>query len=134
MLMEWDNNDPVSKKEKDRNDSVYVLQGNRNPFIDNPAYVSLIWGTQNVINYNSGNKPVRIWPVPANESITIEVPDNWQENYELRILDISGKAVFAGASDGGSVRISLTGIRSGFYMLMISSGNEICISRIIVMH
>lgn len=45
MLMEWHTNDPVSTKETDRNDAVYAIQGNRNPFIDNPDYVDCIWGS-----------------------------------------------------------------------------------------
>ena len=44
MLMEWHTNDPVSQKEIDRNNEVYGLQNNRNPFIDHPEYVNLIWG------------------------------------------------------------------------------------------
>lgn len=44
MLGEWHVNDPVSQKEIDRNNAVYAIQGNRNPFIDNPNYVYQIWG------------------------------------------------------------------------------------------
>ena len=44
MLIEWHANDPVSQKELDRNDAVYSIQSNRNPFIDNPQYVCDIWG------------------------------------------------------------------------------------------
>lgn len=45
MLLEWNENDPVSQKEIDRNNAVYAIQGNRNPFIDHPEYVDAIWGT-----------------------------------------------------------------------------------------
>ena len=45
LLMKWHNNDPVSQKERDRNDSIYAIQGNRNPFIDFPELTSYIWGT-----------------------------------------------------------------------------------------
>lgn len=44
MLLEWHANDPVSQKEIDRNNAVYNIQGNRNPFIDNPSWVNQIWG------------------------------------------------------------------------------------------
>jgi endonuclease I len=44
MLMEWHASDPVSSKEVDRNNDVYAIQGNRNPFIDNPQWASSIWG------------------------------------------------------------------------------------------
>ncbi|AZI68635.1 endonuclease [Cloacibacterium normanense] len=45
VLKEWHTNDPVSEKEIDRNNAAYSFQGNRNPFIDHPEYVALIWGT-----------------------------------------------------------------------------------------
>lgn len=44
MLLQWHNQDPVSQREIDRNNAVYTLQKNRNPFIDNPAWVNTIWG------------------------------------------------------------------------------------------
>lgn len=44
MLAEWHVQDPVSAKETARNDAVYALQGNRNPYIDNPQYVYSVWG------------------------------------------------------------------------------------------
>jgi endonuclease I len=43
MLGEWHVNDPVSQKEVDRNNAIYGIQGNRNPFIDDPSYVYKIW-------------------------------------------------------------------------------------------
>lgn len=44
MLKRWHTNDPVSPKELDRNQSVYEFQGNRNPFVDHPEFVTAIWG------------------------------------------------------------------------------------------
>ncbi|HSA04810.1 MAG TPA: endonuclease, partial [Tenuifilaceae bacterium] len=45
MLIEWHNQDPVSQKEIDRNNVIFNdYQHNRNPFIDNPNYVDLVWG------------------------------------------------------------------------------------------
>ncbi|GAB3516550.1 endonuclease [Photobacterium alginatilyticum] len=44
MLKRWHSNDPVSQKEIDRNQAVFDFQGNRNPFVDHPEFVSAIWG------------------------------------------------------------------------------------------
>lgn len=44
MLLQWHAQDPVSQKEIDRNNAVYAIQKNRNPFIDNPSWVTTIWG------------------------------------------------------------------------------------------
>jgi endonuclease I len=49
MLMKWAKNDPVSEKETNRNNAVYSIQKNRNPFIDYPELERFIWGDlQNV--------------------------------------------------------------------------------------
>lgn len=43
MLKEWNTLDPVSQRERDRNDAIFSLQKIRNPFIDHPEWVDLIW-------------------------------------------------------------------------------------------
>jgi len=50
QLLAWHNLDPVSPAEIGRNNASYTYQGNRNPYIDNPNYVDLVWGTQTVDN------------------------------------------------------------------------------------
>lgn len=46
LLMKWHRADPVSQKEIDRNQAVYGIQHNRNPFIDYPELAEYIWGTK----------------------------------------------------------------------------------------
>lgn len=43
QLIQWSNQDPVSQYERDRNEDIYALQQNRNPFIDHPEWVDKIW-------------------------------------------------------------------------------------------
>ena len=43
MMINWHHLDPVSQKELTRNNGGYSFQNNRNPFIDDPAYVDLVW-------------------------------------------------------------------------------------------
>lgn len=45
LLLEWHNQDPVSAKEIQINNSAEAVQGNRNPFIDYPVLADYIWGT-----------------------------------------------------------------------------------------
>lgn len=44
LLMKWHREDPVSRKEIDRNNGIQQTQGNRNPFIDYPYLAEYIWG------------------------------------------------------------------------------------------
>lgn len=46
VLLQWHKMDPVSEKEKQRNEIIYSLQGNRNPFIDYPDWVNLLYPNQ----------------------------------------------------------------------------------------
>ncbi len=44
IFLQWNAEDPVSQYEINRNVIVEGIQGNRNPFIDNPAFATSIWG------------------------------------------------------------------------------------------
>jgi len=43
LFLQWNVDDPVSSYELNRNDLIEGIQGNRNPFIDNPAFATRIW-------------------------------------------------------------------------------------------
>lgn len=65
LLLKWHRQDPVSDKEIKRNDAVYNIQNNRNPFIDHPELAEHIWGNKKGEAWNSSaelaaeiNKPV----------------------------------------------------------------------------
>lgn len=55
LLLRWHRQDPVSEKETRRNDAVYSVQNNRNPFIDHPELAEYIWGNKKGLLYNPGS-------------------------------------------------------------------------------
>ncbi|MCQ2256060.1 MAG: endonuclease [Bacteroidaceae bacterium] len=55
MLLRWAKEDPVSQKEIDRNNGVYKLQHNRNPYVDYPGLEQYVWGTYKDIAFDSQN-------------------------------------------------------------------------------
>ncbi len=44
VLLDWHEQDPVDAYEQNRNDAVYTYQGNRNPFVDHPEWVGVLYG------------------------------------------------------------------------------------------
>jgi hypothetical protein len=48
LLLEWHKEDPVDDFERQRNQVIFEAQGNRNPFIDKPEYVHLIWENKTI--------------------------------------------------------------------------------------
>ncbi len=50
MFLKWNIEDPVSEFEKQRNNIIQKAQKNRNPFIDNPYLVTLIYGGEKAEN------------------------------------------------------------------------------------
>jgi len=50
LFLKWNVEDPVSEFEMQRNNVIEAAQGNRNPFIDNPYLVTLIWGGSDAEN------------------------------------------------------------------------------------
>jgi endonuclease I len=75
LLLNWNTLDPVDQKEKSRNDAIYTLQGNRNPFIDNPNYVNLVWVTSPTLSASVGSLNAFTYPAgsgpSANQNFTI---------------------------------------------------------------
>lgn len=53
LLLKWHREDPVSIKEVRRNEEIFKIQKNRNPYIDYPQLVEHVWGKST----KSGFKP-----------------------------------------------------------------------------
>lgn len=51
LFLKWTRQDEVSQKEKSRQEAIYGIQRNRNPFIDCPVLAEYIWG-------NKKNQPI----------------------------------------------------------------------------
>ncbi len=58
LLMKWHHEDEVSQKEIDRNEAVFQIQNNRNPFIDMPELADYLWGSKKGENFTPGSVPV----------------------------------------------------------------------------
>ncbi len=54
LLLRWHREDPVSIKEVRRNEEIFKIQGNRNPYIDYPDLAEHVWGATDDIGFNIG--------------------------------------------------------------------------------
>ncbi|KAB2922892.1 MAG: T9SS type A sorting domain-containing protein [Bacteroidetes bacterium] len=68
LLLQWHDEDPPDAWEKGRNDYIYSIQGNRNPFVDHPEYAD-------IIDFNTLTKKTASAPVLADE------PTNYPAGY-----------------------------------------------------
>jgi endonuclease I len=133
MLMEWHKNDPVSQKERDRNEAVYALQGNRNPYIDDPAYADKIWGALNGTGeVRQSIRQLNIFPNPAEDFITAELPEEEQHGGKVIIADISGRIVFSGNCTGNPIKLDVSNLYSGIYILTVELPERILRGKFII--
>ena len=81
MLMEWATQDPVSDKETKRNEAVWEIQRNRNPFIDYPGLEQFIWGDKRQVPFRYDDGQSDIDDV---ERLTLNVE---------RVYDLQGRSI-----------------------------------------
>ena len=91
MLMRWNEQDPVSQKEINRNNVIYSsYQHNRNPFIDHPEYARMIWDpTWNTVEETM--ESVAVFPNPVDHGQTLHVYGNAIDGVVL--CDLCGRTV-----------------------------------------
>jgi hypothetical protein len=92
-LIQWHLEDPVDAREIERNELVYGYQGNRNPFIDRPEFVELIWGELAL------DAPLATAASSITEDSFVANWDGVTGAVSYR-LDVSTSPIFAGFVDG----------------------------------
>lgn len=88
VLLQWAADDPVSQKEIDRNNAIFQIQGNRNPYIDHPEFITAIW-TSTVIVSELPQREYEWWVANTGE-VQFEstlIPS------QLYVYDLSGRLV-----------------------------------------
>lgn len=121
MMMHWHNTDPVSTKEINRNNALYNIQNNRNPFIDHPEYAAMIWG--NPVGTAEERQPhlLSVYPNPADATLFIEWPFGQGEKEPvIAVYSLTGTTFHPAIHlDENRLTADLTGLAPGFYMMTL---------------
>ncbi len=136
MLIDWHNSDPVSQKEIDRNNEVFDYQQNRNPFIDHPEYVSLIWETCSG-GGSDNQSPTSPTNLSASNVQENSVDLNWIASNDN--IGVAGYKIYQNGSNISSTSgtsISITGLTAATtYLFNVTAydaaGNESAMSNTI---
>ncbi len=119
VLLRWHAADPVGDKERQRNEAIFAIQRNRNPYVDHPEYVEMIWGKADgtmcdmVTSVSTTMSPaIRCYPSPAHDLLRfteISLGD-------IRVYDLAGRLVMQASSlENGELAIDQ--LAAGQYLL-----------------
>ena len=121
LLYKWHNDDPVSAREIKRNNEAYIFQGNRNPFIDFPEYVNLIWGTLLSNPEYSLNNQTSIYPNPTVGNF-IQIIN--KDIVTIKIYSILGKELLKKTIYPENSQLDISSINRGIYIVKISNNSS----------
>ena len=94
LLLKWAAQDPVSQKEIDRNNAIYVRQKNRNPFIDHPEWVNMIWtSTLSSVEITTFKKTISIYPNPVRNGQLHLAGYGLEELSTVQIYSLDGRLI-----------------------------------------
>lgn len=100
QLLAWHNQDPVSAREIARNNAIYARQNNRNPFIDNPNYVTEIWKA-GTVDTEAPTPPTNL---VVTETTTNSATLTWTASTDN--VGVTGYDVYV----NGTLKTSVTGV------------------------
>jgi endonuclease I len=125
LLLAWHQLDPVSAKEIARNNEVFAIQGNRNPFVDYPTFAECIWGSGNCLSLSIPNvsftETLEIFPNPTSNYIIVKNKSAVKIE-ELLLIDFTGRIV-ARKGNEQTNEINLQYLPIGMYVLKIIMAN-----------
>ena len=139
LLLKWIRMDPVSDKERIRNETVYRLQNNRNPYVDYPQLAEYVWGNMKDsifhLNAETGiesqiSRKLSISPNPARDQITLNF-DEPAGTFHYSIYSMTGSVVLSGNTDSPTITVS--GLQGGVYSCVVETASEKLTSKLIIL-
>jgi endonuclease I len=130
ILLTWNQLDPVSQREIDRNNAIYARQNNRNPYIDNNNYVTQVWGLPLSNATFSDLSSVAVYPNPTTDVINIQSETTLEE---IEIITINGQVlqqIKQPVLNDNTYTIS--NLPKGFYFIKLANATQSVTKKVLV--
>ncbi|OWK74160.1 endonuclease I [Flavobacteriaceae bacterium JJC] len=123
LLLKWAAQDPVSQREIDRNNAVYARQHNRNPFIDHPEWINMIWtSTLSSSETAAFDRTLSVYPNPVRNGELHLAGYGLDKIGSVQIYSIDGKLIqTVNQNLKNSNKIILKNTPKGAYILKTES-------------
>lgn len=135
-FLEWNADDPVNDYEDQRNEYLESAYGNRNPFIDNPALATIIWGGPlaedrwDILNTpDISNVEWVLYPNPSNGK-TVNITSNAPIE-KLVVYNLQGQVVMEIQPQNPN-KAAISSLNKGLYLVKLFSPQGTTAKKIIV--
>ncbi len=144
VLLEWHFADPPDAQEVTRNTRVYNFQGNRNPYIDHPEFVSRIWGgsdnDDDIQMYIPALHISAVYPNPFNAETSITVHTKTSAPITTSVYNLKGQKVYSHsyALPAGENKLMWDGMDdsgfqapAGVYFIRVEADKQQALTRVV---
>ena len=132
LLLQWAALDPVSQKEINRNNAVFQIQHNRNPFVDYPELAEMIFGNNTNIAFHTSipeyqtSSSWTLSPNPTKDVLNIQSVDYKPHKTAIVVMDLMGKILLSEIIDNSdSFTLDVSSLAKGLYLMKVSSDHNI---------
>ncbi|MCB0823467.1 MAG: endonuclease [Bacteroidales bacterium] len=135
-LYQWHQQDPPDAFEINRNEVIYSYQGNRNPFIDHPEFLILIYDPTNAVGEFSQGIDFTMYPNPANEFTTINFTNSLTQSGKLHVRNMLGQLIMTEDLDPGisQFKLNVSTLTDGLYIISMEVGGKMSTVKLSVRH
>ncbi len=141
LFLQWNVQDTVSPYETNRNNLLEGIQGNRNPFIDNPYLATIIWGgtpaqdkwNMTIVHEYKENSSFSVYPVPSKNG-SIHVHFKYTDDVEyVELYSLNGQKLKSTQTPKiENNEFVLENLEKGFFILKTMVNKQLIVKKVIV--
>ncbi|MFD2824023.1 endonuclease [Lacinutrix iliipiscaria] len=136
LLLQWNIEDDVSSFEMQRNDYLETVYLSRNPFIDNPALATVIWGGDDATDTwgvllstdEFTVNEIKMFPNPVKGQL---LNIHTQKDLQVDIYDILGKRILKSNVSANNNKLNVSSLSKGVYLVRLKSNDGVITKKLI---